>query len=491
MRTDLSEYLAGIDFWSLLDWLQLILDVAGIVFEPADLINVVISLLRGDGTGAALSAVALVPVAGIGTVAAKQRVTRLARDLPPIRWLLNKNSAIRSVRDGHKLAAMDEAVGYVRLPNNWFRGTTGTDYHFVYETDGFGRTASVRGVLRLDNYAPAPPNRVRQTMHAIGDTDDEAGHLIGRQFGGSGQPYNMIPQDGYVNRSLMKRYENAWRNLVKKGHTVEVFISPTYRVGSARPKEFTITWKLDGRPQGLTHFPNSRAARSVSLPPIILTNQDGAVSTDHEAGDGGVAPDANAAPANDRSIRISWGTDASNRSACPSGAQCRNLHYEYHGNWGPPPYTLECWSGGHRGWKGRWSGRPHTGCYYWDGSAHVVIDGIQSNTISLPATTQVHPGPTEETVTPEPAPANDRSIRISWGTDASNRSACPSGAQCRNLHYEYHGNWGPPPYTLECWSGGHRGWKGRWSGRPHTGCYYWDGSAHVIIDGIQSNTIHF
>ena len=227
---------------------------------------------------------------------------------------------------------------------------------------GLGRTQAVVGVLRLDNYAPAPPNRVRITMHEIGDIDDEAGHLIGRQFGGSGQPYNMIPQNGYVNRSVMKRYENAWRNLVKKGHTVEVSIFPTYPVGSARPKEFAITWKLDGQPQGLTYFPNSRAARLISLPPIILANQDDAVSSDHEAGDNGGAPDANAAPADDRSILISWGADARNRSNCPSGAQCRNLHYEYHGDWGPPPYTLECWSGGHREWAGRWLGHPQYGC---------------------------------------------------------------------------------------------------------------------------------
>ena len=181
-------------------------------------------------------------------------------------------------------------------------------------------------------------------------------------------------------------------------------------------------------------------------------------------------------PPPDRAVRISWGTDASNRRECPEDTDCRNLSYEYVGDWPSPPYTTECWLNGLLDYGPfQWSGRPHTGCYFWDGTVHVVINGIRSNTITFPD-----------------SPSPDRAVRISWGTDASNRSACPANTTCRNLNYEYIGDWPSPPYTTECWGNGRRGYGPfQWSGRPHTGCYYWGGTAQVVINGIRSNTIKF
>ena len=178
-------------------------------------------------------------------------------------------------------------------------------------------------------------------------------------------------------------------------------------------------------------------------------------------------------------VRISWGTDASDRSDCPPNTDCRNLSYEYIGDWGSPPYTVECWGNGQRGYGPfQWSGRPHTGCYYWGGTAQVVINGVRSNTITFPG------GGEQTTPTTE--------VRISWGTDASDRSDCPPNTDCRNLSYEYIGDWGSPPYTVECWGNGQRGYGPfQWSGRPHTGCYYWGGTAQVVINGVRSNTITF
>ena len=473
-----------------LDRLQAILDVAGFAFEPIDLINVVISLLRGEFGAAALSALAVIPAAGIGTLAAKRRVVKLADEVPPIRALLNRKSPIRQVRNGHKLAAMDEAVGYHRLSNFSFTGRTWMDSHLTYSTDQFGRTASVTGVLRLDHYGNAPPSIVRQTMHQIGHEGDEAGHLIGRQFGGSGQPYNMIPQSQVANRRVMKHYETAWRHMILRGHTIEVDIRPTYFINSARPREIRIAWRRDGVLQDSVVFPNSHVANYVVIPSTIWALSNGTEPTGN--GDqhtpGSSAP--NTVPVEDRRVRISWGSDASGRSACPSGWACRNLRYEYVGGWGSAPYTLECWSNGRQGWVGRWSGRAATGCYYWGGTAQVVIDGVRSNEITFLASAS-----SSGVVSDQPAvttvPVEDRRVRISWGSDASGRSACPSGWACRNLRYEYVGGWGSAPYTLECWSNGRQGWVGRWSGRAATGCYYWGGTAQVVIDGVRSNEITF
>ena len=180
-------------------------------------------------------------------------------------------------------------------------------------------------------------------------------------------------------------------------------------------------------------------------------------------------------------VRIAWGTDASTRSSCPStNTDCRNLNYEYIGDWGPPPYSVECWGNGQRtAGPFQWSGRPHTGCYYWGGTAQVVINGVRSNTIPFPG------GGEQTTPTTE--------VRIAWGTDASTRSSCPStNTDCRNLNYEYIGDWGPPPYSVECWGNGQRtAGPFQWSGRPHTGCYYWGGTAQVVINGVPSNELQW
>ena len=186
--------------------------------------------------------------------------------------------------------------------------------------------------------------------------------------------------------------------------------------------------------------------------------------------------DSEPGPAPDnRRLRISWGSDASNRGDCPANTNCRNLNYEYIGDWGGPPYTVRCWHNGQAGFGPfQWTGRPHTGCYYWGGTALVVIDGIRSNTLEFD----------ERNDPPQ------RQLRISWGSDASNRGDCPANTNCRNLNYEYIGDWGGPPYTVRCWHNGQAGFGPfQWTGRPHTGCYYWGGTALVVIDGIRSNAI--
>ena len=122
-------------------------------------------------------------------------------------------------------------------------------------------------------------------------------------------------------------------------------------------------------------------------------------------------------PKDDRRVRISWGSDASSRAACPEGEACLNLQYEYIGTWEPAPYTLECWTGNKRVWEGQWFGQPEHGCYYWGEPAQVVIDGIRSNQLTVPT----------------PPPPDDREVRISWGSDAAGRSDCPPGEKCWNL----------------------------------------------------------
>ena len=182
----------------------------------------------------------------------------------------------------------------------------------------------------------------------------------------------------------------------------------------------------------------------------------------------------------DLELEISWGSDATGRTACRQGQACRNLSYEYLGDWPSPTYSVECWGNGQRLFGPfQWSGRPHTGCYYWGGTAQVVINGIRSNVLQWE-----EPDDGDE--------QDDLAVKISWGSDATGRTACRQGQACRNLSYEYLGDWPSPTYSVECWGNGQRLFGPfQWSGRPHTGCYYWGGTAQVVINGIRSNVLQW
>ena len=107
--------------------------------------------------------------------------------------------------------------------------------------------------------------------------------------------------------------------------------------------------------------------------------------------------------------------------------------------------------------------------------------------MSVAARNWYRTGPAVETQGTPTGPS--RGVRISWGSDGSSRSGCPTGQRCLNLRYEYIGDWGQPPYTLECWNDGQLGWKGQWSGRETSGCYSWGGVTRVVVNGIGSNAL--
>lgn len=190
-----------------------------------------------------------------------------------------------------------------------------------------------------------------------------------------------------------------------------------------------------------------------------------------------------------REIRISWGTDASSRTGCPQGAVCRNYSYEYIGDFGPVPYTLECWINGERAWPPPgegpriWFGKPEKGCWV-SGSdrtvSHVVVDGVNSNEL------------------PWVQSADVREVRISVGRPSTR---CTRDENCGGLHRDYDyelTGFGPGPYELECWartSGDEWDLERKliWSGDPAEGCFSWGESGrqtvYVEVDGVKSNEL--
>ena len=206
-------------------------------------------------------------------------------------------------------------------------------------------------------------------------------------------------------------------------------------------------------------------------------------------------------------VKVGDSAEGEPTDAGPCSAHCRWLHIELHGDWEAGPHTLAC---AHDGIQQLGASRgvyrsvervsqwPDTrSCFFgYPGSKVFVIIGAElrdgiwyggrySERIEWPdCVREPHQCSDDD--------GSDLELRISWGTDASSRSDCPSNTDCRNLNYEYIGDWPSQPYSVECWGNGRRTFGPfQWSGRPHTGCYYWGGTAQVVINGIRSNTITF
>ena len=221
-------------------------------------------------------------------------------------------------------------------------------------------------------------------------------------------------------------------------------------------------------------------------------------SDDDDDDDGEVRSDG-------REVRIRVGKPS---TRCPQDVTCwglhRDYHYEFIGDFGPAPYTLECWVDDRRVWSGIWSGRSTRGCYMWgDGGeiVYVVVDGVKSNELRWAQ-------PDDEEIRPddEEAQHDGRKVRIEWGDDLSSdpdphiRDWCLGFAYCRDFSYELSG-FGPPPYTLACWLSHEN--------RPYKGPSSWAGPEYedrkercrvrgkfrlvpyVVVDGVKSNELEW
>lgn len=241
--------------------------------------------------------------------------------------------------------------------------------------------------------------------------------------------------------------------------------------------------------QGSTRCHNSSGSRPLFCPDDSLTRAQMATFLYRSRDYRDLSDDGGESSPDGREIRISWGTDASDREGCPQGAACRNYSYEFIGDFGAAPYTLECWIDGERGWPEPgegprvWFGDPKRGCWV-SGSdetvSHVVVGGIKSNEL------------------PWVQSADTREVRISVGKPSTR---CPKNGECWGLHRDYHyelTGFGPGPYTLECWaktSGGEWDLSGKlsWHGDSAEGCYSWGESGrqtvYVRIDGVKSNEL--
>ena len=189
-------------------------------------------------------------------------------------------------------------------------------------------------------------------------------------------------------------------------------------------------------------------------------------------------------------------------------SRCRWLNVDVEGldALGPGPYSVVC---AHKGiavgssnyragwfkWKNVASFPNSASCFFGFPGAEVYVvvgaqwkggrweGGVLSNTIRWPDCQQ-QPNRCKD------GPGPDPRVQISWGTDGSNRSVCPTGIRCTNLAYQIEGL-GNAPWRLNCGDDAGGITPFLWSGNPATGCLFWDSSGNVWVevDGHRSNSL--
>jgi|GEM_PF-2549116 len=133
----------------------------------------------------------------------------------------------------------------VLKPNVKFTDANG----YTYTTDSLGRITNVQGDLVLKK-----GDLNRHSQRTVGGDDrlptDQGGHLIGRQFGGSGDIDNLVPQSSKTNLAGGEWYnmEKQWAKALERGEKVTVDIKPNYVGNSLRPEYFKVEYSIDGNP---------------------------------------------------------------------------------------------------------------------------------------------------------------------------------------------------------------------------------------------------
>lgn len=116
---------------------------------------------------------------------------------------------------------------------------------YRYQTDGKGRIVKAEGTLRLENGI-----RDENAQRSVGGEDrlpgDQGGHLIGRQFGGSGGLDNLAAMKGELNQGEYKKLEMDLRKALENGQTVDLTVTSRFRGDSKRPSAFVATCSIDG-----------------------------------------------------------------------------------------------------------------------------------------------------------------------------------------------------------------------------------------------------
>ena len=114
---------------------------------------------------------------------------------------------------------------------------------YTYQTDNHANPIRVSGELHLKKAERTP----QQTeIGRLGKPGDQGGHIIGAQFEGPSDAFNIRPQDASLNHHEYDKLESEWVKALNEGKTVKADIELRYAESTIRPDRYIIHYSIDG-----------------------------------------------------------------------------------------------------------------------------------------------------------------------------------------------------------------------------------------------------
>lgn len=133
----------------------------------------------------------------------------------------------------------DAEKGYLK-PNYEY---TAGENNYLYKTDSQGRIIHAEALPLKEKPREGRLPHNSQSPEKI--EGDDAGHIIGDQFGGSSDVDNIVSQEAGLNRGEYKKLETYLRNQIKEGNKVECLYDLKYEENSRRPSEMSISYRIN------------------------------------------------------------------------------------------------------------------------------------------------------------------------------------------------------------------------------------------------------
>ena len=81
----------------------------------------------------------------------------------------------------------------------------------------------------------------RRYARSLGEQSDDAGHMIGKQLGGSGGKRNVFPQNVNLNRGRFAQFEGQVADFVQQKGSADIRLDFEYQNGGTRPSHINYT----------------------------------------------------------------------------------------------------------------------------------------------------------------------------------------------------------------------------------------------------------
>lgn len=133
----------------------------------------------------------------------------------------------------------DSEKGYLKPNIEYTTGENG----YTYKTDEQGRIVHAEALpLKEKPRDDRIPHNSQSPEKVNGD---DAGHIIGDQFGGSPDIDNIISQEAGLNRGEYKKLEGYLRKQLQAGNKVESLYDIEYEGDSRRPSEISVKYRIN------------------------------------------------------------------------------------------------------------------------------------------------------------------------------------------------------------------------------------------------------